>query len=93
MDDVSLASLDAGGTEDSGVLDSFVEDVVFPQAARLNAIAKHKKIAVSFFIMILPFLYESGLLFIAFMENFQILFMGHRLITALGNTTGISDFF
>ena len=57
VDDVSLASLDAGGTEDSGVLDSFVEDVVFPQAARLNAIAKHKKIAVSFFIMILPFLY------------------------------------
>mgnify|MGYP006877808591 CR=1 FL=1 len=57
VDDVSLASLDAGGTEDSGVLDSFVEDVVFPQAARLNAIAKHKKIAVSFFIMILHFLY------------------------------------
>jgi hypothetical protein len=57
VDDVSLASPDAGGTEDSGVLDSFVEDVVFPQAARLNAIAKHKKIAVSFFIMSIPFLY------------------------------------
>ena len=55
--EVLLASLDAGGTEDSGVLDSFVEDVVFPQAARLNAITKHKKIAVNFFMMIIPFQY------------------------------------
>lgn len=55
--EVLLASLDAGGTEDSGVLDSFVEDVVFPQAARLNAITKYKKIAVNFFMMIIPFQY------------------------------------
>ena len=51
----SCVSLEAAESDVSGALVSL--DELFPQAARLNAIAKHKKITVSFFIMVIPSLY------------------------------------
>ena len=75
-----LCLTEAEGVDVSGALVS--SDMLVPQAARLRTIARPKKRAVNFFMLIVPFLMVS-FLFITFLEDCQNFLMGHGLVAAL----------